>query len=118
MTIEHPFDSCYVHVVHILLWSTALVHFTSICTYLRNDPSLHRGPWKDMALIHNTRTIRLHPDTTLFPLVSCKNFFRTKTLEEFSIGRGASGVLSFAIFSEFAVVAHKDTSPGADGVML
>ena len=28
MAIEHPFDSRYVRIVHILLWSTALIHFT------------------------------------------------------------------------------------------
>ena len=42
MAIEHPFDSRYVRIVHILLWSTALVHFTRhLHLFLRNDPLSH-----------------------------------------------------------------------------
>ena len=37
MAIEHPFDSRYVRIVHILLWSTAFI----LCTYLRNDSLSH-----------------------------------------------------------------------------
>lgn len=34
------------------------------------------------------------------------------------MGRGTKGVLAFAIVSKFAIVALKDTSPGADGDMM
>ena len=51
-------------------------------------------------------------------ILSSSNFFFTKTLEELGKGRGAKGVLAFAIVSKFAVVALKDTSPGVDGDMM
>ena len=51
-------------------------------------------------------------------ILSSSNFFFTKTLEELGKGRGAKGVLAFAIVSKFAVVALKDTSPGVDGDIM
>lgn len=52
-------------------------------------------------------------------LYSSTDFFNSeKRLEDLGIGRGARGVIAFAVVSKFGVVALKDLSPGAGSEML
>lgn len=93
---------------------------TSRCQFAHSSKDFKHDAHTDLiyCIAYDSTSTGTSHSLTSSRLYSSTDFFRTKTLEELGMGRGAKGVLAFAIVSKFAVVALKDTSPGADGDMM
>ncbi|KAG6330590.1 hypothetical protein ID866_8498 [Astraeus odoratus] len=97
-----------------------LLRETTRCQFAHSSKDFKHDAHPDFiyCVAHDTSSTGPSHSITSSRLFSSTDFFRTITLEDFGTGRSAKGVVALAIVSKFAVVALRDTSPGASGDMM
>jgi hypothetical protein len=98
-----------------------LLSETSQCTFAHSSKDFKHDAHTDLiycVAFDSTSSTGYHSMSSS-RLYSSTDFFNSeKRLEDLGIGRGARGVIAFAVVSKFGVVALKDLSPGAGSEML
>jgi len=98
-----------------------LLSETSQCTFAHSSKDFKHDAHTDLiycVAFDSTSSTGYHSISSS-RLYSSTDFFNDeKRLEDLGIGRGARGVIAFAVVSKFGVVALKDLSEGAGSEML